>query len=100
MNKVRYDVLVGDNRETIKSLPDQSVNTVVTSPPYFGLRDYGTGKWVGGDPECNHMRDSKVGDTTTTGHKGMDDKGHAVGDAIYKDEPEAQNNTIDIDWDE
>ena len=86
MNKVRYDVLVGDNRETIKSLPDQSVNTVVTSPPYFGLRDYGTGKWVGGDPECNHMRDSKVGDTTTTGHKGMDDKGHAVGDAIYKNE--------------
>jgi DNA modification methylase len=65
--KVTYDVLVGDNRETIKSLPDQSVNTVVTSPPYFGLRDYGTGKWVGGDPECNHMRDSKVGDTTTTG---------------------------------
>lgn len=84
--KVTYDVLVGDNRETIKSLPDQSVNTVVTSPPYFGLRDYGTGKWVGGDPECNHMRDSKVGDTTTTGHKGMDDKGHAVGDAIYKNE--------------
>lgn len=86
MNKVRYEVLVGDNRETIKSLPDQSVNTVVTSPPYFGLRDYGTGKWVGGDPECNHMRDSKVGDSTSTGHKGMDDKGHAVGDAIYKDE--------------
>ena len=85
MNKVRYEVLVGDNRETIKSLPDQSVNTVVTSPPYFGLRDYGTATWEGGSADCNHMRDSKVGDSTSTGHKGMDDKGHAVGDAIYKD---------------
>ena len=83
--KVTYDVLVGDNRETIKSLPDQSVNTVVTSPPYFGLRDYGTATWEGGSADCNHMRDSKVGDSTSTGHKGMDDKGHAVGDAIYKD---------------
>jgi len=85
VNKVRYEVLVGDNRETIKSLPDQSVNTVVTSPPYFGLRDYGTATWEGGSADCNHMRDSKVGDSTSTGHKGMDDKGHAVGDAIYKD---------------
>jgi DNA modification methylase len=35
-------------------LPDQSVHCCVTSPPYFGLRDYGTGKWEGGDPECDH----------------------------------------------
>ncbi len=27
----------------------------VTSPPYWGLRDYGTGTWVGGDPECSHL---------------------------------------------
>lgn len=27
---------------------------VVTSPPYFGLRDYGTATWDGGDPECDH----------------------------------------------
>tara|TARA_R100001460_G_scaffold31028_2_gene61231 strand:- start:1615 stop:2616 length:1002 start_codon:yes stop_codon:yes gene_type:complete len=26
----------------------------VTSPPYWGLRDYGTAEWVGGDPECDH----------------------------------------------
>jgi DNA modification methylase len=80
-----YKILLGDCRETIRSIPDQSVNTVVTSPPYFGLRDYGTGKWVGGDPNCNHMRDTKVGNATT-GHKNMEDKGHAVGDAIYKSE--------------
>ena len=26
----------------------------VTSPPYWGLRDYGTGEWDGGDPACGH----------------------------------------------
>ena len=37
-------------------LADKSVNMVVTSPPYYGLRDYGTGKWDGGDPECDHLQ--------------------------------------------
>lgn len=35
-------------------LKDGSVHCVVTSPPYFGLRDYGTAEWVGGDTECDH----------------------------------------------
>jgi len=35
-------------------LADKSVQCVVTSPPYWGLRDYGTAKWVNGDPECEH----------------------------------------------
>ena len=44
------DVLVG-----LKSLPDESVDCVVTSPPYWGLRDYGTAKWEGGDEQCDHQ---------------------------------------------
>lgn len=36
-------------------LPDKSVQCVVTSPPYWGLRDYGTARWDGGDPECDHI---------------------------------------------
>ena len=32
-----------DVRETLRSLPEASVHTIVTSPPYWGLRDYGTG---------------------------------------------------------
>ncbi len=28
--------------------------TCVTSPPYYGLRDYGTAKWEGGDDDCEH----------------------------------------------
>jgi len=35
-------------------LADGSVHCVITSPPYYGLRDYGTAKWEGGDPNCNH----------------------------------------------
>ncbi len=34
-------LLEGDCRETLKNLPDRSVQCVVTSPPYWGLRDYG-----------------------------------------------------------
>lgn len=32
----------GDSLAVLRELPDQSVDCCVTSPPYFGLRDYGT----------------------------------------------------------
>lgn len=47
-------IIQGDCIEVLKTLPDQSVQTIVTSPPYYGLRDYGTAKWEGGDSECDH----------------------------------------------
>ena len=43
-------VIVGDNRETLKSLADGSVQCVVTSPPYWGLRDYGNDDQIGLEP--------------------------------------------------
>jgi DNA modification methylase len=49
-------ILTGDCRETLKTLPDASVHCCVTSPPYWGLRDYGTAKWEGGDAACNHRQ--------------------------------------------
>lgn len=42
-----YDVLIGDCIESLRKLPDGSVNTCVTSPPYFGLRDYGVCGQIG-----------------------------------------------------
>ena len=33
-------LLLGDCREVLKTLPAESVHCVVTSPPYFGLRSY------------------------------------------------------------
>lgn len=34
-------LLLGDAIEVLRMLPDESVNCCVTSPPYYGLRDYG-----------------------------------------------------------
>ncbi len=56
-----FELHVGDVREVLASLPAGSVDCCVTSPPYWGLRDYGTGSWAGGDPDCDHMQ--KVGGT-------------------------------------
>jgi len=53
-NNGSVQLLVGDCLETLKTLPDCSVQCCVTSPPFYGLRDYGTAKWEGGDPECDH----------------------------------------------
>lgn len=40
-------LLVGDCIEQMRSLPDASVHCCVTSPPYFGLRDYGVAGQIG-----------------------------------------------------
>lgn len=40
-------MLQGDCRDVLRTLPAESVQTVVTSPPYFGLRDYGVTGQIG-----------------------------------------------------
>lgn len=40
-------LLTGDCRDVLRTLPDASVHTCVTSPPYFGLRDYGVDGQMG-----------------------------------------------------
>jgi len=35
-----YEILIGDVREKLKEIPDQTVQAVVTSPPYWNLRNY------------------------------------------------------------
>lgn len=40
-------ILPGDCRTSMRCLPSQSVNCCVTSPPYFGLRDYGADGQIG-----------------------------------------------------
>lgn len=44
------DLKIGDALESLRAMPDQSVNCVVTSPPYFGLRDYGVEGQIGLEP--------------------------------------------------
>jgi site-specific DNA-methyltransferase (adenine-specific) len=43
----RNRLLIGDALERLRSLPDGSVDCVVTSPPYFALRDYGVAGQIG-----------------------------------------------------
>ncbi len=83
MSQLTFNILLGDSRTTLSQIPDNSIDCCITSPPYYGLRDYGTGKWVGGDPNCPHRRLSKCSDKTITGHAQEELKGN-VGDAIYK----------------
>jgi len=77
-------VLNGNCIEVLDQLPEKSVDSCITSPPYYGLRDYNTGKWIGGDPDCPHKRMTKISKDTDTGHKNMYEHGDVVGDAIYK----------------
>lgn len=55
-----YTLLQGDAIEVLRTLPAESVQCVVTSPPYFGLRDYGTATWEGGDVACDHVANAAM----------------------------------------
>ena len=45
----------GNVVDVLAELPEQSVDCCITSPPYWGLRDYGLPAMVwGGDPDCEH----------------------------------------------
>lgn len=53
-------IFVGDCRERLAELPDASVNCCVTSPPYFGLRDYGVAGQMGLEPTPDEFVSSMV----------------------------------------
>lgn len=55
----------GDALDVLRTIPSASVQCCVTSPPYFGLRDYGTGSWDGGDPDCDHSQ-APIGSAPST----------------------------------
>lgn len=64
----RVSLWIGDCLDALAAMEPDSVDCVVTSPPYWGLRDYGTGRWEGGDPNCDHrsptMREGRNEDRT------------------------------------
>lgn len=47
-------ILCGDVLTMLAAIKDETIQCVVTSPPYWGLRDYGTAKWEGGAEGCDH----------------------------------------------
>ena len=54
-----FEIRQGDVFDVLPLLEPGSVQTCVTSPPYWGLRDYGTATWDGGDPACDHRAPSR-----------------------------------------
>ena len=49
-------IICGNALTELKKMPDETVNCIITSPPYYGLRDYGLEPiiWDGGDEKCVH----------------------------------------------
>jgi len=55
-------ILQGDVTDKLQEIKSDFIQCVVTSPPYWGLRDYGTAEWVGGDKGCNHIMQNNIKD--------------------------------------
>jgi site-specific DNA-methyltransferase (adenine-specific)/site-specific DNA-methyltransferase (cytosine-N4-specific) len=49
--RVPCEIIVGDSRQVLKKIPAGSFRCVVTSPPYWGLRDYGVGSQLGAEED-------------------------------------------------
>lgn len=71
-----FEIITGDVFDCLPQLQAGSVQCCVTSPPYFGLRDYGTGTWIGGSTECRHHMGRNtgraVGKQATSPHSSVD----------------------------
>jgi DNA modification methylase len=87
-------ILTGDCRDILPTLEPESVQTCVTSPPYWGLRDYGTAEWEGGDAGCDHVRIDLAGHQSSglEGGKGNVHNGYGT---AYKQECHCGARRID-----
>jgi site-specific DNA-methyltransferase (adenine-specific) len=58
---LKNKILQGNVLEVLKTLPGNSVDMMITSPPYWALRDYGLPDSIfGGDTNCNHIWEEHV----------------------------------------
>lgn len=65
----------GDSLEVLKNIPDETVDSVVTSPPYWQQRRYLTTTWIGGDDNCSHvLNDIQKNICSICGAKRVDDQ--------------------------
>jgi len=50
-----HRIILGNVLDELQKLPSESVHCILTSPPYYGLRSYGTPSQIwGGNPVCEH----------------------------------------------
>jgi DNA modification methylase len=76
----RWNIYIGDSLKELTKIKSESVQTVVTSPPYWGLRDYGTADWEGGNIDCKHKPVFKPCPSATVGNDIKD-----IGKLYYAD---------------
>ena len=74
-------IFQGDAIKVLKTFPDKCIDMMMTSPPYWSLRDYQTSDVIwGGDKDCEHdwnSKDRKIhsGVTKSTPQASIDKKG-------------------------
>lgn len=77
------EILVGHAIDRLRGLPNDSVDLIVTSPPYWALRDYKTDPVVfGGDVDCEHEWGEDTSDKAWTYNVPQTERG----DDVYPDE--------------
>jgi site-specific DNA-methyltransferase (cytosine-N4-specific) len=57
----KAEIIIGDVRNVLKNIPDQHFQTCVTSPPYWGLRDYGIEGQIGAESDVRDYIKDLVG---------------------------------------
>ena len=67
----KHKIICGNTLDVLRKLPEESIDMVMTSPPYWGLRDYGedTATIWDGNKDCEHEWREKV-DIISSGGKG------------------------------
>ena len=91
MNKLAWpqdfidQTICGDCLAVTKQMPSESIDMCLTSPPYWGLRDYGTSQIIGGNKDCDHRWGEQIIQRkrgTLTGANAMIDHGPRSGVSI------------------
>lgn len=77
-------VVCGDALTVLKTMPDAVIQACITSPPYWGLRDYGTASWKGGDSKCDHQPPDEAGQTNKPTSGQRQHAGRFTGPNCYK----------------
>jgi DNA modification methylase len=75
-----WHITPGDVRSVLATWPAASVHTIITSPPYWGLRSYGTTPQIwGGDADCDHAWDiTNVRNLAVGNNSGVRGKNEAI----------------------
>ena len=77
-------ILQGNALDRLREMESGSMHCCVTSPPYWGLRDYGTAQWDGGDPECDHRAPDEAGKTNKPTLGQREHAGRFLGSECWK----------------